>query len=223
MTVVVVEVIETEDRHSCREARRGVEEPGLSETEDELLTAGAELPAKVQILARAAEVGNLQTDLAQQLVAIAVAGAHHGLTGSPFLDDEVEIDVALFGIVAELRLDLHVLEEAQHVEPALALLREALLIDVARTQFQLAADNLLPRPRVAGDVDAANLVWLSLENLEANVDVVAAQILLRSHLGVEIALLVVGRLHQPGQLVAGHPVDLALLHVQLVGQLRIVE
>ena len=94
-------------------------------------------------------------DVADHAFTGRVARAERQLAGR--LLDQLDIENDAVGRGARPALDLDGLEEAQLLQPLLGLVDHQRIVGIAFRQAELAADHVVPRARVADDVDALDV------------------------------------------------------------------
>ena len=145
-----------------------VEEPGFDEGEVVECGAGAEACLEAQGLSPAEEV--LLGDLGRNdgMIQGAVSGADAEHARRFFLDADVDIRQGFIGALLGLEIDL--LEIAQPVQGHVAVLQFGPAVEIPFDHGELAADDLVARLGVAGDVDPVEIDQFSLGDLVGHVD-----------------------------------------------------
>ena len=132
-----------------------IEEARLGEAQVDLQALRRAGQPQAQELAAAQQVALGDGDVADDAFAGRIAGAERQLARRllhhlDFQDDAV-------GCGAGPALDLHRLEEAQHLQPLLGLVDHQRVVGIAFGQAELAADDVVARAQVADDVDALDV------------------------------------------------------------------
>src|SRR5215207_3673924 len=131
------------------------EEVRLGEREVDATAALAEATRKADKLASSEEVRLRNRELADDAVRSRVAARDRECAGRLVFDLDVDDDAV--GRGAGLVRDPDLLEIAEVVETALGAVHQHLVVGIALTDIELAADYVVARPGVAADVDALDV------------------------------------------------------------------
>ncbi len=145
---VLVEQVESRRQVAIEEARLGKAQVHLHA----LLRARQ---AQAQELAFAHEVALGDAHVADDALAGGVAGTERQLARG--LLDEVHVEDYAVGRRTRPALDVHRLEEAQHLQATLGLVDHQRVVGIALGQAELPADHVVVGAQVAADVDALDV------------------------------------------------------------------
>src|SRR6185437_7906696 len=160
-----------------------IEEVRLGETEVDLLLALRDHRTDAQILATAEQIALTDRDIAEHALAGREAGADREFTRRLLLD--IDADHRLVGRAAGIGGDVDLLEVAQILDALLRALQLRGIERVALDQTELAADHLVERPHISGDVDTLDIDARPFLDLESHVDRATVDVALDPRLDID--------------------------------------
>ncbi len=166
---LLVEVLVREVRAigARRERVLRIEEPAVREGGVEAIALAADVGGEAQAVAPAEQV--VLRDAARQHEGVLrrVARAEGERTGR--LLDHADVEVDLVRLIGLLLLEVHLLEEAERVEPLLGVADRARRVELALDELHLATDHAVDGAGIPRDVDVAHELERSAHDVEGDV------------------------------------------------------